>query len=59
MAKGAEFDRRVAFRDRLNQDAPLRAEYETLKCALAVRDPKDREGYTEAKAAFIKRVLAS
>jgi GrpB-like predicted nucleotidyltransferase (UPF0157 family) len=50
-----ELDRRLRFRDRLRADPALAAQYATLKRTLAERHREDREAYTEAKAAFIKR----
>ena len=50
-----ELDRRLRFRDRLRADPALAAEYEALKRALAKRHREDREAYTDAKAAFVKR----
>jgi GrpB-like predicted nucleotidyltransferase (UPF0157 family) len=50
-----ELDRRLRFRDRLRSDPALATEYVTLKRALAERHREDREAYTDAKAAFIKR----
>lgn len=50
-----ELDRRLRFRDRLLADPALAAEYEALKRALAERYRNDREAYTDAKAAFVKR----
>jgi GrpB-like predicted nucleotidyltransferase (UPF0157 family) len=47
---------RLAFRDRLREDAALRGEYEALKRELAGLHRKDREAYTDAKAAFVARV---
>src|ERR1700677_1832581 len=49
----AELERRLHFRDRMRADPALADRYAALKCALAVRYPKDREAYTEAKAPFI------
>ncbi len=49
-----ELDRRLRFRDRLRTDPALAAEYEALKRTLAERHRKDREAYTDAKAAFVK-----
>jgi GrpB-like predicted nucleotidyltransferase (UPF0157 family)/mannose-6-phosphate isomerase-like protein (cupin superfamily) len=46
---------RLRFRDRLRADPALAAEYEALKRALAERHRDDREAYTDAKAAFVKR----
>lgn len=48
---------RLAFRDALRADESLRAEYQDLKVALAVKYRHDRDGYTDAKAPFINRVL--
>jgi GrpB-like predicted nucleotidyltransferase (UPF0157 family) len=50
---------RLDFRDRLRSDATVRAEYAALKLELARRFEHDREAYTEAKAPFIERILAS
>lgn len=44
---------KLAFRDRLRQDAELRGEYAALKRRLAALHRNDREAYTEAKAPFI------
>jgi GrpB-like predicted nucleotidyltransferase (UPF0157 family) len=53
-----ELERRLRFRDRLRVDPALVAEYETLKRALAERYRDDREAYTDAKRAFIRRAEA-
>jgi GrpB-like predicted nucleotidyltransferase (UPF0157 family) len=53
-----ELRRHLAFRDRLRADADLAAAYGALKQGLAARYGADREGYTEAKTAFIERALA-
>ena len=58
MPMGKKFKDRVMFRDLLCQRADLRLRYETLKQQLAQQYFDDREGYTEAKASFIKEVLA-
>jgi GrpB-like predicted nucleotidyltransferase (UPF0157 family) len=50
--------RHLRFRDRLRDDPDLRDQYAHLKLALAARYRDDREGYTEAKAAFIERATA-
>jgi GrpB-like predicted nucleotidyltransferase (UPF0157 family) len=50
-----ELARRLRFRDRLRADPSLAVEYEALKRALAERHRNDREAYTDAKAAFVKR----
>ena len=48
---------RLAFRDALRADESLRAEYQDLKVALAAKYRHDRDGYTDAKAPFINRIL--
>lgn len=49
---------RLAFRDRLRDDAATREAYLRLKLRLASEFRDDREAYTEAKTAFIESVLA-
>ena len=49
-----DLDLCLRFRDILRSDTKLAAEYATLKRALAARFREDREGYTEAKSAFIR-----
>lgn len=49
----------LGFRDALRGDDTLRDEYETLKRDLAHSHPHDRFVYTQHKAAFVARVLAS
>lgn len=49
----------LAFRDRLRDDTEVAGEYVALKRSLANRFANDREAYTDAKAVFIDRVLAS
>jgi GrpB-like predicted nucleotidyltransferase (UPF0157 family) len=49
-------DRCLRFRDRLCENPRLAAEYAALKRALSERFANDREGYTQAKTAFITRV---
>ncbi|MGC3989798.1 MAG: GrpB family protein [Chthoniobacteraceae bacterium] len=51
--------RRLQFRNRLRADSALAVRYEHLKQELAVVYRCDREGYTQAKAAFINEVLGS
>lgn len=51
-------DAHLRFRDELRANPELRDEYAQLKLALADRYRDDREGYTEAKAAFIERAIA-
>jgi GrpB-like predicted nucleotidyltransferase (UPF0157 family) len=50
--------RHLRFRDRLRASPELRDDYTQLKLSLAARHPDDREGYTDAKAAFIERAIA-
>ena len=52
-----DFERRVAFKNILSQDEELRLRYENLKIQLVEEHAKDREMYTDAKAAFIGEVL--
>lgn len=49
----------LAFRDRLRNDAALRAQYQTLKVDLAERFAHDKAAYTAAKEPFIRSVLAA
>jgi len=49
----------LAFRDRLRNDALLRAEYAALKTDLATRYPADRAAYTAGKHDFIRRILTT
>jgi GrpB-like predicted nucleotidyltransferase (UPF0157 family) len=49
----------VQFRDFLRHHPEVMREYADLKRALASDHGGDRAGYTEAKAAFIERVLAA
>jgi GrpB-like predicted nucleotidyltransferase (UPF0157 family) len=51
------YEEELAFRDRLRDDPTLAAEYADLKRSLASRFRDDREGYTDAKAEFIRRAL--
>jgi GrpB-like predicted nucleotidyltransferase (UPF0157 family) len=52
------WNERLQFRNALRSDPALAAEYAGLKTLLADRHRDDREAYTEAKSAFIARVLA-
>jgi GrpB-like predicted nucleotidyltransferase (UPF0157 family) len=54
---GPEWARAVGFRDALRADPVLAEAYAALKAELAARHPDDRPAYTEAKSAFIARVL--
>ena len=51
------WNERLQFRDALRSDPALAAEYARLKTLLADRYRNDREAYTEAKSAFVARVL--
>ncbi|HZF42729.1 MAG TPA: GrpB family protein [Sphingomonadaceae bacterium] len=55
---GFAWNRMVHFRDALRGDASLASEYDQLKKQLAARFPNNRSAYTDAKAAFVERVLA-
>lgn len=48
----------LAFRDRLRGDTKVAEEYVALKRRLARRFTNDRDAYTDAKSAFVRRVLA-
>ena len=50
-----ELTRHLHFRDTLRNDPQLASEYAALKRDLAERMAEDREGYTAAKAAFVKQ----
>lgn len=50
---------RLAFGDVLRAEAGLRAEYAALKLRLASEHPADVDAYTNAKRAFVARVLAT
>ena len=52
------FREELAFRDYLRAHPETTAEYAALKHRLAVRFEHDREAYTDAKAGFIRDVLA-
>lgn len=47
----------VAFRSALQADPELRAEYAGLKRELATTHPDEPAAYTDAKSAFVERVL--
>lgn len=49
-----DIERCLRFRDLLLRDRELAEEYAALKRSLAARFREDREGYTEAKGAFIE-----
>ena len=48
---------RLAFRNALRAHADLRSEHLALKLRLADEHSRDREAYTEGKAAFVARVV--
>ena len=58
IAGGAKWNEYLKFRDTLRSNPTLRDEYQQLKRHLAEQLPNDREAYTDAKASFIKKVLA-
>jgi len=47
---------RLYFRDYLRQNKKVAQEYESLKISLAEKFKYDREGYTNAKSEFVKRI---
>lgn len=47
----------IIFRDYLNSHPEVAREYEALKLSLLPQFKNDRDGYTDAKTDFIKRVL--
>lgn len=55
---GEVWAQRLRFRDALRADPALAARYAALKAALAAKHPRDREAYTEAKAAFVQAASA-
>jgi GrpB-like predicted nucleotidyltransferase (UPF0157 family) len=57
-AGSEEWRVRLRFRDALRSDPALRLEYQDLKRRLARRHVSDRPAYTDAKSAFVARVLA-
>ena len=54
----SDVEKELAFRDLLRVDTVLAREYESLKSALALRYPTDRDAYTEGKSAFVEAALA-
>ena len=58
-ADALELRRHLAFRDALRADRAVRDAYADLKRSLALRYRNDRNGYTEAKSAFIAKILES
>ena len=57
LLEGKEWRDYLYFRDALRRDSNLRAQYAQLKKELGERFPKDRNAYTEGKAAWIQSVL--
>ena len=51
---GEVWAQRLRFRDALRLDPALAARYAALKAELAAKHPRDREAYTDAKAAFVR-----
>jgi GrpB-like predicted nucleotidyltransferase (UPF0157 family) len=58
VADRAELARHLRFRDALRENPQLASEYAALKYDLAERMADDREGYTAAKTAFVRRTEA-
>jgi GrpB-like predicted nucleotidyltransferase (UPF0157 family) len=58
VADPAELARHLRFRDALRENPQLASEYAALKYDLAERMADDREGYTAAKTAFVRRTEA-
>ena len=57
--RGGDFWRaQLGFRDALRASPALAARYAALKARLALEHAHDREAYTDAKAAFVRAVLA-
>jgi GrpB-like predicted nucleotidyltransferase (UPF0157 family) len=57
--RSGRFRDELTFRDRLRADPAAAVEYAALKHELAVRFSNDREPYTGAKTAFVRRILES
>ena len=55
---GALWRNHLVFRDALRNDNVLRDRYQALKLVLAERYAQDKSAYTEAKAPFIREVIA-
>ena len=47
----------ILFRDYLNSHLEVAHEYEKLKLSLLPKYKHDRDGYTDAKSAFVKNIL--
>jgi GrpB-like predicted nucleotidyltransferase (UPF0157 family) len=57
-AAGVEYGRMLRFRDYLRAHPETARDYAALKRVLAARHGADREAYTEAKTAFVRRIDA-
>jgi GrpB-like predicted nucleotidyltransferase (UPF0157 family) len=57
-AGSQRFRNELAFRDRLCADPGIAGRYADLKRELAELHRNDRDGYTEAKSAFVMEILA-
>ena len=55
--KSALWNAQIGFRDYLRSHSRVAQEYEELKHDLASRYRDDREGYTDAKGAFVRHIL--
>jgi len=56
---GEQWERHLAFRDRLRADPEVAGEYQKLKHELANQHTGDREAYTQGKTKFIANVIGS
>lgn len=54
---GAEWDRTIAFRNLLRENAAVRSDYAALKQSLAESVGSDRDAYTAAKTKFIESAI--
>jgi GrpB-like predicted nucleotidyltransferase (UPF0157 family) len=52
------WEKQLIFRDKLRANPQLVEEYANIKYQLAQKFENDREGYTEAKTEFIRKVLS-
>lgn len=57
--QGFHWRRNLLFRDKLRTNAVLASEYEDLKISLAAKFSGDRAAYTDAKKAFIDKVVGN
>jgi len=56
-ADAPELRRHLDFRNALRADRTVRDAYSELKKSLSLRYPHDRQAYTEAKSAFITKII--